>query len=101
LTGSGTEIDSAVASAGSPRVAVLNERASTRWRATVDGSELAATPTGDWRPAYAVARDGGQLRIQPINGSRPWWLLVEAMAFVAVVVMASPGGSRERRGAHR
>lgn len=101
LTGSATEIDSAVAGARSPRVAVLNERASTRWRATVDGSELAATPTGDWRPAYAVARDGGQLRIQPINGSRPWWLLVEAMAFVAVVVMASPGGSRERRGAHR
>ena len=101
LNGSATEIDSAVAGAGSPRVAVLNERASTRWRATLDGSELAATPTGDWRPAYAVGPDGGQLRIQPINGSRPWWLLVEAVAFVVVVVMASPGGSRERPGAHR
>jgi hypothetical protein len=101
LTGSGTEIDSAVASAGWPRVAVLNERASTRWRATVDGSELAAAPTGDWRPAYVVEPDGGQLRIQPLDGSRPWWLLVEAVALVVVVVIASPGGARERQGAHR
>lgn len=63
-----------LAPADQERILVLAERSDTRWRATVDGVELAPQESSDWRQTFQIpAGTSGQLRVwfdEP--GDLPW-----------------------------
>ena len=62
--------------AGSPRTVVLAERADPGWRATLDGQPLVATTApgtiGQWRQAFIVPEQGGELVITHGSTASTW-----------------------------
>ena len=87
-----------VAAADADRSVVLAERASSGWRATLDGVQLeAAEPAdGEWRQVFVLpAGASGTLTITYFSQSRSIWIPAQIAVFALAALLALP--TRRRR----
>ncbi|GAA3750990.1 glycosyltransferase family 2 protein [Salinactinospora qingdaonensis] len=80
-----------VPSGQQPRTLVLAEPADEGWRATLDGTELAASSTEYGMQAFELPERGGQVEITRVGVARQVWLGVQAVLFLLTLVLALPG----------
>jgi hypothetical protein len=83
---------SVVASGTADRQLVLSEPADPRWQASLDGVELQALPTTDWRQRFAMPAGGGELTFE-LRGA-VWWGWAQIVVLVVWLVMIAPTGRR-------
>jgi hypothetical protein len=92
--GSPTSISTDVESSDGTRLLVLAEPATSGWRATIDGRALHATTAYGWAQAFELPVTGGHVQISYADSARHWWLLVELLALVGVVLYGAGAGPR-------
>ena len=86
-----------IAPAEEERTVVLSERHDTDWRASLDGTELAAVEVDGWAQGFTVpAGAGGELEIHRYQPARPLWQLLLYGATAATALIAIPWRVRTR-----
>ena len=86
-----------IAPADEERTVVLSERHDTDWRASLDGTELAAVEVDGWAQGFTVpAGAGGELEIHRHQPARPLWQLLLYGATAATALIAIPWRVRTR-----
>ena len=91
------EAQGEIASAEEERTVVLSERHDTDWRASLDGTELAAVEVDGWAQGFTVpAGAGGELEIHRHQPARPLWQLLLYGATAATALIAIPWRVRTR-----
>jgi GT2 family glycosyltransferase len=75
---------------------LLSEASDPRWQVTVGGVALDRTTSPDWRPAFALAGQTGEVRVrlapEPWSG---WVALAQLVALLLLALFAAPAVSRE------
>lgn len=89
IRGGPTDLDADVGSGGTGRLLVLAEPATSGWHATIGGQPLQPTTAYGWAQAFELPSDGGQVHISYNSGGRHWWLLIELLALVAVLLVGA------------
>ena len=84
--------DDQVGDTDADTVLVLAEPADPDWRASIDGVELAATDSGDWRQGFATDGLSGELRVW----QRPDWagIIWQGVALLILLVLAAPAAQK-------
>lgn len=81
----------------SERTVVLSERHDSQWRATLDGTELAATEVDGWAQGFTVpAGAEGELEIHRDQPARLLWQLLLYGATGVTALIAIPWRVRTR-----
>lgn len=90
-----------IAAGGADRTLVLAEPADPRWRASLDGVQLAPEPDAAM-PTFRLGAGGGASRTWLESGG-PWWAWVQVGGLVVLALLAAPattgGREAERRSA--
>ncbi|HVU74960.1 MAG TPA: hypothetical protein VHE83_18495, partial [Mycobacteriales bacterium] len=94
LAGSGSTV---ARSATGPRLLVVAEPAQARWHATLNGHRLAPTTAYGWAQAFELPAGGGIVRVSFDSGGRHWWLVLELLALVAVILFGAGAGPHTHR----
>jgi hypothetical protein len=79
-----------LAASAAPGLLVLNEPASSHWRASVAGKPLVRRTAYGWAQAFELPAGPGRLTIHYSDGSRPFWLVIELVVVVAALVSTVP-----------
>ncbi|HVY10175.1 MAG TPA: glycosyltransferase [Mycobacteriales bacterium] len=90
----------AVSPSAQDRLLVMAEPASPHWKATVDGHALTSRQAYGWAQAWELPKGGGHLAISYDSGSRHWWLLIELLFMIGVLLFGAGAGSQPRRRGH-
>jgi GT2 family glycosyltransferase len=83
-----------VAAGPAGRLLVLAEQANGGWTAKENGQTLTAVPQSNGLQAWAVPADAGTIVIGYQSYTHTFWLIGEAVAFAAAMIMALPFGRR-------
>jgi GT2 family glycosyltransferase len=90
-----TRVDTTVPASSSGGTLRLAEAADPGWRARLDDTDLRTVDDADgWAQAFALPAGGGRLETS-YEGARTGWMVAQAVAVGAVVVLALP--ARRRR----
>lgn len=85
----GRTVTTEVAAGDADRRLVLAERADQGWTATLDGRPLRAVPD-DWRQAFALGAEGGDLVVAYHRADRTPWLVIQGTVLLLTVLLALP-----------
>jgi MYXO-CTERM domain-containing protein len=81
----------------SPRLLVLAETADAGWRAVLAGGALQPQLVDGWAQGFRIpAGVGGRLAVEHRDPARAVWLVGQAVAWIAVIVLAAPSLRRTR-----
>ena len=90
LPASAGSVNTALAPGGVGRIAVLAEPTDSHWQATLDGKPLVARTAYGWAQAFELPSTGGQLKIGFSDSTRDWWLGLELVLVIAVLIVSLP-----------
>jgi GT2 family glycosyltransferase len=79
------------------RLLALAEPVDSRWRATLDGESLQPTTAYGWAQAFVVPEHGGTVQVRFDSGGRHWWLVLELLGLVGVLLVGSGAGPHAHR----
>lgn len=90
-----TSVDGSIDTATSGTL-LLSEAADPRWQVSVGGVVLDQAPSSDWRPAFALNGQTGEVtvRLAPERWSG-WIALAQLVALILLTLFAAPAVSRE------
>lgn len=75
---------------------LLSEASDPRWQVTVGGVALERTDSPDWRPAFALTGQTGDVTVRLAPERWPGWIaLVQLLALLLLALFAAPAVSRE------
>ena len=96
VTSDGTQsVTRTIDTAASGRL-LLSEAADPRWQVTVGGVALERTDSPDWRPAFALSGQTGEVTVRLAPERWPGWIaLAQLVALLLVALFAAPAVSRE------
>jgi GT2 family glycosyltransferase len=79
------------------RLLVLAEPVDSRWKATLNGESLERSAAYGWAQAFVLPPDAGTVRVHFDSGGRHWWLVVELLALVGVILVGTGAGPPTHR----
>jgi hypothetical protein len=86
-----------VAASARYRLLVLAEPVDSRWKATLNGKSLERSTAYGWAQAFVLPPDAGTVRVHFDSGGRHWWLVVELLAVVGVMLVGTGAGPPTHR----
>lgn len=94
LQGNGSSVDAA---GTTKRILVLAEPAESRWTATLNGKSLQRTTAYGWAQAFVLPPNAGKVRVRFDSGGRHWWLVIELLGLVGVILYGTGAGPHTHR----
>jgi GT2 family glycosyltransferase len=86
-----------VGAASGDRLLALAEPVDSRWKATLNGESLQRTTAYGWAQAFVLPSHAGTVKVRFDSGGRHWWLILELLGLIGVVVVGAGAGPHTHR----
>ncbi|MGN6473621.1 MAG: hypothetical protein ACTHK4_08245, partial [Mycobacteriales bacterium] len=86
-----------VPSATTNRILVLAEPADGHWNATLSGRPLRRTTAYGWAQAFVLPAGAGTVHVGFDSSGRHWWLVVELLGVIGVLLVGAGAGPHTHR----
>jgi hypothetical protein len=87
----------AVAAVPGERLLVVAEPVDSRWKATLNGESLKRTTAYGWAQAFVLPSNAGTVKVRFDSGGRHWWLILELLGLIGVILVGAGAGPHTHR----
>jgi hypothetical protein len=79
------------------RLLVLAEPADSHWNATLSGHSLRRVTAYGWAQAFVLPPHAGTVHVGFDSSGRHWWLIVELLGLIGVLLVGAGAGPHTHR----